>query len=194
MIELMLGLVLFIGPHSVRIVADEWRSHTRERIGASRYKLVYGLVSWGGFVLMIWGYGQARMDSSVLWVAPKGLYHATAGLMLISMILLIGFHFRRSAISVKVHHPMLWSVVVLCAAHLLVNGRVADLVLFGSLGAWAALDLISCYWRDVRDGATYPQATVKATALNVVLGIVFYGVFAFFLHQPLIGVRPMFGG
>lgn len=194
MAGLILGLVLFIGTHSVRIVADDWRSHVRQSMGAGRYKAIYSVLTVIGFALMVWGYGQARMDSTLLWAAPMGLYHATAGLMLVSMILLMGFHFGRSAISVKVHHPMLWSVVVLCSAHLLVNGRVADLVLFGSLGVWAVLDLISCYWRDVRDGVTYPKATTKATVLNLVSGVVAYGVFAFFLHEPLIGVRPVFGG
>jgi uncharacterized membrane protein len=189
---LILGLVLFIGTHSVRIVADDWRTRVRQSMGAGPYKGIYSVLTVLGFVLMVWGYGQARQDSALLWAAPIGMYHATATLMLISMVLLAGFHAKRSAISVKLRHPMLWSVVVLCVAHLMVNGRVADLVLFGSLGVWAVADLVSCYWRDVALGTTYPKPTTRATVINVVAGLVFYAVFAFWLHEPLIGVRPIF--
>lgn len=189
---LIIGLLVFIGTHSVRIVADDWRSAVRQRMGAARYKAIYSLKSVVGFALMVWGYSQARSDSALLWTAPASMYHVTAGLMLLSMILLAGFHFKHSAISVTLRHPMLYSVVLLCGAHLLVNGRVADLVLFGSLGLWAVADLLSCYWRDVRDGTTYPPATVMATLANLVIAGVYFGVFAFWLHQALIGVPPVF--
>ncbi len=191
MVWLILGLVGFIGSHLVRVVADGWRTRTRERIGAQRYKLLYSLVSVLSFALIVWGYGLARQDSPLLWTAPLSWYHATAGLMLLSMVSLAGFHIKRSHLSVKLHHPMLWSVVLLCVAHLLVNGRVVDLVLFGSLLVWAVLDLISNYQRDVRDQIAYPAPQWRATFMNLVLGLVFYGMFAFVLHEPLIGVAPM---
>lgn len=191
MVWLILGLVGFIGTHMVRVVAEDWRTRTRERIGAERYKRIYALISVLSFALMVWGYGQARHDSPLLWTAPLPWYHATAGLMLLSMVCLAGFHVKHSHLSVKLHHPMLWSVVLLCTAHLLVNGRVADVVLFGSLLAWAVLDLISCYRRDVRYQIAYPEPQARATVMNLVLGLLFYGVFAFFLHEPLIGVYPM---
>lgn len=192
MSALLLGLILFIGTHSVRIVADDWRTRTRQRIGANRYKAIYSVLTTLGFVLLVWGYGQARHDSRLLWVAPAGLYHATAGLMLVAIMMLMGAHFKRSAISVKLRHPMLWSVVVFSAAHLLVNGRVADAVLLGALGAWGLANLISCYLRDVVQGTTYPSPTLKATVLNLIAGAVVYVGFAFWLHEPLIGVRPIF--
>ena len=188
---LILGLIGFIGSHMVRVVADDWRTRTRERIGAQRYKAIYSLVSVISFGLMVWGYGSARHDSALLWAAPLGWYHATAGLMLLSMLCLAGFHARRSHLSVKLRHPMLWSVVLLTSAHLLVNGRVIDVVLFGSLLLWSVLTLISCYRRDARDQIVYPEPQTRATVINGVLGVVFYGVFAFFLHMPLIGVYPM---
>jgi len=191
MVWLILGLIGFIGSHLVRVVADDWRTRTRERIGAKRYKAMYSLVSIVSFALVVWGYGHARHDSPVLWAAPLPWYHATAGLMLLSMVCLAGFHIKRSYLSVKLHHPMLWSVVLLCVAHLLVNGRVIDLVLFGSFLLWAVVDLVSNYRRDVRDHVVYPEPNLRATLMNIVLGLVFYGVFAFYLHEPLIGVYPM---
>ena len=69
---LILGLIGFIGSHMVRVVADDWRTRTRERIGAQRYKAIYSLVSVISFGLMVWGYGSARHDSALLWVAPFG--------------------------------------------------------------------------------------------------------------------------
>ena len=191
MVWLILGLIGFIGSHMVRVVADDWRTRTRERIGAQRYKQAYSLVSVVSFALMVWGYGLARHYSPVLWTATLVWYHVTAALMLLSMVCLAGFHIKRSHLSVKLHHPMLWSVVLLCAAHLLVNGRIVDVLLFGSLLAWSVVDLVSNYQRDVRDQVAYPEPTVRATVINLVLGLVFYGVFAVYLHDPLIGVYPM---
>ncbi len=179
MIWLILGLIGFLGSHLVRVAAEDWRTRTRERIGEKRYKLVYSLVSIVSFALVVWGYGLARHDSPVLWVAPRAGYHATAGLMLLSMVSLAGFHAKRSHLSVKLHHPMLWSVVLLCIAHLLVNGRVVD--------------LISSYQRDVRYQIVYPAPQWRATVINLVAGVAFYLVFAFYLHAPLIGVYPIMG-
>ena len=193
MTALVLGLVLFLGLHSVRIFADDWRTRTRQRWGEQRYKLIYSLLSVLGFALIVWGYGQARASSPLLWVAPLAAYHATAGLMLISMVLLAGFHTPRSHISVAVRHPMLWSIIVLTGAHLLCNGRLADVVLFGSFGLWAVLDLLSCYARDRKNQTAYPRGDWRKTAINVVAGLVLYGVFAFVLHALLIGVSPMPG-
>ena len=193
MTALVLGLVLFLGLHSVRIFADDWRTRTRERIGANRFKLLYSLFSLLGFVLLVWGYGQARMNSPVLWAAPLGMYHAAAGLMLISMVFLAGSHSKTSHISVAVRHPMLWGVIVFAAAHLLPNGRVADVVLFGSFAVWAIIDLLSCYARDRKNNTVYPQPVLRKTVINVLAGVVFYAVFAFFLHAILIGVSPFPG-
>ena len=193
MTALVLGLVLFLGLHSVRIFADDWRSRTRERVGAKTYKLLYSLVSALGFALIVWGYGQARMTSPSLWMAPIDMYHATAGLMLVSMIFLAGAHSKTSHISVAVRHPMLWSIIVLTGAHLLPNGRVADVVLFGSFGIWAMLDLLSCYARDRKNNTVYPQPVLRKTVIHVLAGLVFYGLFAFVLHSLLIGVSPIPG-
>ena len=188
---LIIGLIGFIGVHMVRVIAEDWRIRTRERVGEQRYKLVYSFISLLSFALMVWGYGSARHESAVLWTAPLAMYHVTSALMLVSMVLLVGFRISRSHLSVKLHHPMLWSVVVLCTAHLLVNGRVIDLVLFGSLLVWSVLDLVSCYGRDVRYQVVYPTPQARATVINLVLGVLFYVVFAVFLHAPLIGVAPL---
>ena len=188
---LVLGLIGFIGAHMTRVVAEDWRTATRARIGANRYKLVYSLVSIASFALLVWGYGSARQQSAVLWVAPLGLYHLMSLLMLASMVLLAGAYVKRSHLSVRLRHPMLWSVVLFSLAHLMVNGRVADLVLFGALLAWSVVDLVSCYRRDARYGITYPVPQLRATVIHGVLGLILFGVFAMVLHAPLIGVSPM---
>ena len=187
----ILGLLGFIGTHLVRVVADAWRTRMRERIGAQRYKALYSMVSLISFAAMVWGYGQARHDSPVLWEASVGAYHATAALMLLSMLCLAGFHSPRSHLSVKLRHPMLWGVVVFSIAHLLVNGRVIDVMLFGSWLVWSVWTLISCVRRDQRDQVVYPEPRIRSTVIHGVVGVVLYGVFALWLHLPLIGVYPM---
>ncbi|MCM0018929.1 MAG: NnrU family protein, partial [Tagaea sp.] len=180
--------------HSIRIFADDWRAATIARIGENPYKAVYSIVSLLALGAIVWGYGDARATSPTVWDPSPGLFTATAALMLVSMILLAGYFAKRSHLGVAVRHPMVWSVAALCAAHLLANGRLADIVLFGSLLVWSILDLASCYRRDRASGATYPRPEWRATAINLGLGVGFYVVFVLFLHRLLIGVSPMPGG
>lgn len=188
---LILGLIGFIGVHLIRVVAEDWRTGVRERYGSKRYELIYSIVALVSFALMVWGYAISRNESTVLWQAPLVWYSVSALVMLASMIALAGFHMPRSHLSVKLRHPMLWSVILLCAGHLLVNGRLVDIVLFSSLLVWSLIDLMSCHQRDVRYAVEYPAPERRATVLNIVLGVVFFAVFAFLLHQPLIGVAPI---
>ncbi|MFK8076597.1 MAG: NnrU family protein [Granulosicoccus sp.] len=188
---LILGLIGFISVHMIRVIGEDWRTAMLERIGNKRFKMLYSIISLVSFALMVWGYAIARQKSSILWQAPAIGFYLTAVLMLLSMVLLAGFHMQRSHLSVKLRHPMLWSVVLLCVAHLLVNGRAIDALLFGSLLVWSVLCLISCYRRDARYQVEYPSPVLRTTFLNLALGVVFYAVFTFLLHAPLIGVSPI---
>ena len=190
---LVLGLILFLGVHSVRIFADPWRTRTITARGEKFYKGLYTLVSLAGFALIVWGYGLARHNPVVLWNPPRGMNHLAALLMLFSFVLLVAAYVPRNAIKAKLHHPMVLGVKVWALAHLLANGMLADVVLFGAFLVWAVLDFRAARQRDRAGNVQYAAGTAKGTTIAVVVGLVAYAVFAVWLHGPLIGVRP-FGG
>src|SRR5437867_12175131 len=129
MAVLILGLVLFLGVHSTRIVADGWRTQMIARLGEKPWKGVYALLSIAGFVLLVWGYGLARRSPVLLWTPPAGMRHVAALLMLLAFILLVATYVPRNAVKAKLHHPMLLSVKVWCLVHLLATGTLASLML-----------------------------------------------------------------
>src|SRR6202034_3861881 len=119
---LVLGLVIFLGLHSTRIVSESGREKAIARIGEGPWKGIYSLVSAIGFVLIVWGFARARYDAPQLWTPPSGARHMTMLLMLAALILLASYLFKRSHITGVVHHPMLWSVLLWSAGHLIANG------------------------------------------------------------------------
>ena len=187
---LLTGLVLFLGAHSTRVVADPWRSRAIAARGEKFYKGVYALVSLAGFALIVWGYGLARQNPVVLWNAPRGMNHLAALLMAFSFVLLFAAYVPPNAIKAKLHHPMVLGVKVWALAHLLTNGMLADVVLFGAFLVWAVFDFRAARQRDRAGNVQYAAGTAKGTAIAVVVGLVAYAVFALWLHGPLIGVRP----
>jgi uncharacterized membrane protein len=190
MTALILGLVIFLGVHSLRIFADDWRSGVRARIGANAWKGGYSLLSLLGFGLLVWGYGQARLDPVLLWTPMIGTRHFAALLMLPSFILLVAAYVPQNGIKARVHHPMVLAVKVWALAHLLANHTLADLVLFGSLLLWSVLDFRSSRQRDRAAGTVYPAGTPSGTVVTVAVGAVAWAVFAFWAHAWLFGVRP----
>ena len=187
---LILGLLLFLGVHSTRIVADGWRSATIARIGEMPWKGIYSLLSIAGFALLIWGFRAARAETLVLYTPPVWARHLAALLLVVSFILLVAAYVPRNGIKAKLHHPMVLGVKVWAFAHLLANGVAADVVLFGAFLAWAVFSYRAARRRDRANNTVYPPGTVAMTALTVVIGVVAWAVFAFMLHGPLIGVRP----
>jgi uncharacterized membrane protein len=190
---LVLGLIIFLGLHSIRILAESGRERAIARIGDGPWKGIYSLLSAIGFVLIVWGFAQARYTAPTLWTPVPGARHVTIALMLVSMLLLAAYLFKQSHITASVHHPMVWSVAVFGLAHLIANGSAADAVLFGAFLVWAAADLVSSYARDHRDGVVYPEPNVSATIGAVVVGLVFWALLAFWLHYWLFGVAPLAG-
>lgn len=188
---LILGLVLFLGVHSVRIVADGWRTRMRERLGEGRWKGLYSLLSFAGLIFIVWGYGLARQDPVVLWAPPVAMRHAASLLTLAAFILLVAAYVPRNAFKARLHHPMVLSVKVWALAHLLSNGNLADVLLFGGFLLWAVLDFRAARLRDRAQGTAHPSGTLAGTAMTVVLGLVAWAVFAFWGHALLIGVSPM---
>lgn len=190
MLALLAGLVIFLGAHSVRIVADPWRARTIARLGAGPWKGLYSLVSAVGLVLIVWGYGQARLDPVVVWVPPVWTRHLAAVLVLPAFVLIAAGNMRGTRLKARLGHPMVLGTKLWAFAHLIANGMLADVVLFGSFLAWAIVDYASARRRDRAAGVTYPPGTLKRDAIAVVAGTLAWAIFGFWLHLPLIGVRP----
>ncbi len=212
MATLVLGLVIFLGLHSTRIFAEPLRAQSIATLGEGPWKGIYSLLSVIGFVLIVWGFAQARSTAPALWTPSPGARHATILLMLVSMLLLAGYFFKQSHIAVAVHHPMVWSVAVFGLAHLIANGSAvydvlfgaglahliangsaADVVLFGAFFIWALADLRSSYARDRRNSVVYPEPRWGTTIGAIVLGLALWAVIAFWLHFWLFGVAPLAG-
>ena len=188
---LVLGLVLFLGVHSVRIVADGWRTQMRARLGEGAWKGLYSVASVVGLVLVVWGYGLARQQPVVLWNPPVGMRHAASLLTLIAFVLLAAAYVPRNVFKAKLHHPMVLSVKVWALAHLISNGNLADVVLFGAFLLWAVLDFRAARQRDRAQGMVYAPGTTAGTGIAVVVGAAAWAGFAFWAHAWLIGVAPM---
>jgi uncharacterized membrane protein len=187
---LIFGLIVFLGVHSVRIFADDWRAAQIKRLGLGTWKGMYSLVSLAGFGLIIWGFGLARQQPVVLWVSPAAMRHVAALLTLLAFVLFAATYVPRNAIKARVHHPMILSVKVWAFAHLLANGKLADLLLFGAFLAWAVASFIAARKRDRAAGTQYPAGAAGATIATVAVGAALWAAFAFWLHGMLIGVRP----
>lgn len=191
MAALVLGLVLFLGMHSTRIVAEGWRSGMVERLGDRGWKALYSMLSIAGFVLVVWGYALARQDPVVLWNPPPvGLRHAVSLLTLVAFVLVVAAYVPDNHFKAKLRHPMILGVKVWAFSHLIVNNTLADLVLFGSFLVWAVLDFRSARRRD-RTLVTVPDAVMSRTVITVVVGAVAWALFAFWLHGAWIGVSPL---
>jgi uncharacterized membrane protein len=191
MAVLILGLVIFLGVHSVRIAAEDWRRWMIARLGEGPWKGLYSLVSILGFVLIIWGYGMARPDSAVLYEPPVWLKHTAVLLNLVAFILL-GFYLVPSGrVKARLGHPMILGVKTWAFAHLLANGRVVDLVLFGGFLAWAILDFRASRVRDRAAGTVRIAGPARNDALAVAAGVLIWAAFLWRLHVWLIGVSPL---
>lgn len=187
---LILGLVLFLGVHSVRIVADGWRTRVLQRVGEGVFKGFYTVLSLLGLGLVIYGFGVARDMPLMLWNPPVATRHAASLLTLLAFVLLTAAYVPGNAIKARLHHPMVLGVQAWALAHLLANGSVAHLVLFGGFLAWSVLDWVSLRRRDRAAGTVYAAGTSKGTVATLLGGALAWAVFAFQLHGLLIGIRP----
>lgn len=189
MIALLLGLLIFLGAHSVRIFAEDWRTRQIARLGPNGWKGVYTIVSLTGFVLIVWGYGLTRAEPVDLWTPPVWTRHLAALLTLPAFILLTAAYIPGNRIKAALHHPMILGVKVWALAHLLSNGRLGDVLLFGAFLVWAVLDFRAAKQRDRAMGARYPAGALTGDVLTVVVGLAAWVAFALYLHTWLIGVR-----
>lgn len=186
MLLLILGIILFFGVHSLSIVNEPWRDRMANKLGEVPFKGIYSLFSLLGLVLLIYGYGQARLDPVVLYTPPMWLRHLSM-LLLVPVFPLLFATYLPGAIKRVLKHPMLVAVKLWALAHLLANGMLADVLLFGSFLAWAVVDRISMKQRTQRT-VTKVQASKVNDVVAVVLGLGVYVIFVLWLHSALIGV------
>lgn len=189
---LILGLVIFLGVHSVSIVAPAARERWLAQMGEGGWKGLYSLLAFAGLALIVWGYGQARLDPVHLYTPPTGLRHLSALLMLPVFALLLA-PYLPGRIKTFARHPMLLATKLWALAHLLANGTLADVLLFGGFLAWAVVDRISVKRRELA-GRVRAAPGLPPSGLNdvivVVAGLALYGLFVFWAHAWLFGVRP----
>ncbi|WP_449427315.1 NnrU family protein [Rhodanobacter umsongensis] len=188
---LILGLLIFLGIHSLRIFANDWRDRQIARLGAKRWKGLFALVSIIGFVLICWGFGLARQHPVLLYVPPLALRHLNALFTLIAFVLFFAARVPRNHFKAKLHHPQVLAVKVWAFGHLLATGMLHDVLLFGAFLLWAIVLFAVSRRRDRVDGTTYPAGTLKGDVVTVLIGVVVWALFAFWLHLWLIGVNPM---
>ncbi len=194
MLVLIAGLALFLGVHSMRIWGPGLRDGMVARLGENRFKGLYSLLSLAGLVLLVWGWGLARQQPVLLWQPPVGMRHLASLLTLLSFVLLAAAYVPGNQIKARLGHPMVLGVKAWALAHLLANGLLAHVLLFGAFLAWAVVLYAASRRRDRREGVVRQPGRGSRTLLAVLLGGVAWAAFAFWLHGALIGVRPLGGG
>jgi uncharacterized membrane protein len=194
---LLLGLVLFLGVHSLSIVAPSARNAWVQRIGEMPWKGLYSLVSLAGLALIIWGYGLARETPVFVYALPAGVRHLSALLMLPVFVLLFAAYLP-GRIQAAARHPMLLAVKLWALAHLLgqsvTGGTLADLLLFGGFLLWAVADRVSVKRRAAAGWLrSLPLGPPRLANDLIALagGLLVYALTAFWLHTLLFGVRPL---
>lgn len=186
---LVVGLIVFLGIHSISIFATEFRDRTAARMGAGPWRGIYSLISLAGFVLLVWGYGLARREPVVLYSPPFWTHYVTAVLML-PVFPMIFAPYLPGRIKASLKHPMLVAVKLWAVAHLISNGMLHDVLLFGGFLIWAVADRISYKHRTQRQLKTAPPAA-RNDVIVVIVGLAIYVLFILWLHQKLIGVAPL---
>ena len=188
---LILGLLLFIGAHCVRMFANRWRDQQVTRLGEKPWKGLFALVSIIGFVLIVVGFGLARRHPLLLYVPALWLRHLNALFTLVAFVLVAAAYVPRNRIRAKLGHPMLAGTKSWAFGHLLATGMLHDVVLFGSFLLWATADFVVSRRRDRAMQVVYPPGTLQGDVMTLLIGIAAWAVFALVLHTWLIGVNPM---
>lgn len=187
---LIVGLVVFLGGHSVRVFADGWRARQIARLGDGPWKGIYSLVSIVGLGLIIWGFGMARTDSVVVWNPPASMRHVTALLSVLAFILIAAAYIPGTRIKAAIGHPMVAGITLWALGHLLANGQLSGVVLFGAFVVWGVVMFAASRRRDRAAGVAYPARGIARDAVAIAVGVAVALGFALYLHGPLIGLRP----
>ena len=187
LVWLIAGLVLFAGGHLVSAARD-LRGRLIAALGAMPFKIIYSIVAFAGVILMGYGFARYRSEGWIdIWMPPAGLRHLSHLLILIAMILMVA-SYARGHIYRRVKHPLLAGTKLWALAHLLVNGDLGSIILFGGILAWAVIDRITLKHRSDPGAPPMPQGGWGNDAVAVLIGIVLYLALAFVFHPAVIGV------
>lgn len=191
MLLLIIGLIVFLGIHAVTLFNPALRQQIIAQRGRIAWRAIFSVISLAGLVLIIYGYGQARMNPTNLWFPPAGLRHLALILTLIAFVLMAATYVPNNRIKAKMGHPMYLGIKTWALAHLLANGTLADVLLFGSFLAWAIAGFAVQRRRDRTAGVIRPAGTLSGDIMTIVAGVVVWAVIVMFLHTWLIGVSPL---
>jgi len=187
LLVMILGLVLFLGIHTLTTQRD-LRARVVASMGEAGYKIGYTLVSVAGLALVTWGYSNYRATGWIdVWNPPTAFKHITVALMLPAVILVVASYIR-GRIYTTLKHPMLTGVKLWAAAHLLANGDLGSIILFGSFLAWAVFDRISLKRRPDAGGPPIPVGGPGNDLIAIAVGVIVYLALAFAFHPVVIGV------
>jgi uncharacterized membrane protein len=188
MFILIAGLILFLGVHSMRIAAPDWRNAQMKALGEGKWKGAYSLIAAAGLFLIIWGYARAAATAPVFYEPPIWLKHTAAFLMVFAFVAIMVYAFPAGRLKPALKHPMLVSVKIWAVAHLLANGDLASILLFGGFLVWAVADRISVK----RRGDAVPAAgPVRNDVMAIAAAAVLYLLFIWRLHVWLFGAVPL---
>lgn len=188
---LILGIVLFLGLHLIRVVAPGLRTSLIASLGEGGWKIAYSIASIIALIVLIYGFGQAR-DMTPIWSPPFWMSHITILLMLFAMICLIASLLPAGHIAVRTKHPMVLSVKIWALAHLLSNGDGAAILLFAAFLAWGVILRISLKRRERAGEITLrPFVSAKYDLYAVVIGVIVWTLIIWKLHAWIIGVSPL---
>jgi uncharacterized membrane protein len=191
LLVMILGLVLFLGVHTLT-TQREVRARVIATWGEGGYKMGYSLVSAAGLALIVWGFAHYRATGWIdVWTPPTAFRHIAVGLMLPAVILVVASYIR-GRIYTTLKHPMLAGVKLWAAAHLLANGDLGSIILFGSFLGWAVFDRISLKHRPDAGAPPIPVGGPANDLIAIAVGAVAYLALGFAFHPVVIGV-PVFG-
>ena len=189
---LIIGIVLFLGVHLVRVVAPDFRRSMIANLGEKGWRAGYSIASIATLVLLIYGFGQARQVTGMLYYPPVWMAHITIALMLIAMICLVASLLPAGHIATKTKHPMVLSVKIWALAHLLANGETSSVLLFAAFLAWGVIVRISLKRRERRGEITLRSfVSAKYDLYAVIIGVVVWALIIWRVHEWLIGVAPL---
>lgn len=189
---LVLGIIIFLGIHLVRVVAPGFRAGIIDSRGKGTWMGLYTIVSLVGLCLIIYGFSQARGETGMLYDPPTFLRHIALLLMLVAFIVLAAGFLPAGRIAVALKHPQVLSIKIWALAHLLANGETSSVLLFGSFLAWAVILRISLKRRERAGEKVLPVfKSARNDVLAVVIGLVAFVLFVWKLHELLIGVQPV---
>lgn len=183
---LILGLIIFLGNHSIQMLAPQWRDEMVVKLGKLGWRGLYSVFSLGSLGLIIWGFSEARPDAPDLYYAPSWMPHLTMMLMLIAFVFMVAGSLPTGYIKARLKHPMITGVIIWASAHLLMNGDLASVLLFGSILAWAIWNRIDV---DRRSSGVLVASSIFPDIIALVVGLGLWLLMLYVLHGMLIGVE-----